>query len=79
MRTLIIIALLWVIGALIVVISAMIEQKNNMQIKMTEMQSKSDSLYDEIVPLKFQNQRYEFIYDQLSTNPEVQKAFNETE
>jgi beta-lactamase regulating signal transducer with metallopeptidase domain len=79
MRTLIIIALLWVIGALIVVIAAMIEQKNNMQIKMTEMQSKSDSLYDEIVPLKFQNQRYEFIYDQLSTNPEVQKAFNETE
>jgi beta-lactamase regulating signal transducer with metallopeptidase domain len=79
MRTLIIIALLWVIGALIVVIAAMIEQKNNMQIKMTEMQSKSDSLYDEIIPLKFQNQRYEFIYDQLSTNPEVQKAFNETE
>jgi beta-lactamase regulating signal transducer with metallopeptidase domain len=79
MRTLIIIALLWVIGALIVVIAAMIEQKNNMQMKMTEMQSKSDSLYDEIVPLKFQNQRYEFIYDQLSTNPEVQKAFNETE
>jgi len=79
MRTLIIIVLLWVIGALIVVIAAMIEQKNNMQIKMTEMQSKSDSLYDEIVPLKFQNQRYEFIYDQLSTNPEVQKAFNETE
>ena len=79
MRTLIIITLLWVIGALIVVIAAMIEQKNNMQMKMTEMQSKSDSLYDEIVPLKFQNQRYEFIYDQLSTNPEVQKAFNETE
>jgi len=79
MRTLIIITLLWVIGALIVVIAAMIEQKNNMQIKMTEMQSKSDSLYDEIIPLKFQNQRYEFIYDQLSTNPEVQKAFNETE
>ena len=79
MRTLIIIALLWVIGALIVVIAAMIEQKNNMQMKMAEMQSKSDSLYDEIVPLKFQNQRYEFIYDQLSTNPEVQKAFNETE
>lgn len=79
MRTLIIIALLWVIGALIVVIAAMIEQKNNMQMKMAEMQSKSDSLYDEIVPLKFKNQRYEFIYDQLSTNPEVQKAFNETE
>lgn len=79
MRTLIIIALLWVIGALIVVIAAMIEQKNNMQIKMAEMQSKSDSLYNEIVPLKYQNQRYELIYDQLSTNPEVQKAFNETE
>ena len=79
MRTLIIIALLWVIGALIVVIAAMIEQKNNMQIKMAEMQSKSDSLCNEIVPLKYQNQRYEFIYDQLSTNKEVQKAFNETE
>lgn len=79
MRTLIILVLLWIIGALIVVIAAMIEQKNNMEIKMTEMQLKSDSLYNEIVPLKFQNQRYEFIYDQLSTNPEVQKAFNETE
>jgi len=79
MRTLIIIVLLWIIGALIVVIAAMIEQKNNMEIKMATMQSKSDSLHDEIVPLKYQNQRYEFIYDQLSTNPEVQKAFNETE
>lgn len=80
MRTLIIIALLWVIGALIVVIAAMIEQKNNMQIKMTEMQSKSDSLYDEIIPLKFQNQRYEFIYDNLiGTDSQLQKAFNETE
>ena len=80
MRTLIIIALLWVIGALIVVIAAMIEQKNNMQIKMAEMQSKSDSLDDEIIPLKYKNQRYEFIYDNLiKTNPEVQKAFNETE
>ena len=79
MRTLLILALLWIIGALIVVIAAMTEQKNNMRMKMTEMQSKSDSLYDEIVPLKFQNQRYEFIYDQLSTNPEIIKAFNETE
>jgi Na+-translocating ferredoxin:NAD+ oxidoreductase RnfG subunit len=79
MRTLIIIVLLWVIGALIVVIAAMVDQKNNMEIKMATMQSKSDSLYNEIVPLKYQNQRYEFIYDQLSTNPEVIKAFNETE
>jgi hypothetical protein len=79
MRTLIIIVLLWVIGALIVVIAAMVNQKNNMEIKMATMQSKSDSLYNEIVPLKYQNQRYEFIYDQLSTNTEVQKAFNETE
>lgn len=80
MRTLIILALLWIIGALIVVIAAMIEQKNNMQIKMTEMQSKSDSLYDEIIPLKFQNQRYEFIYDNLiGTDSQLQKAFNETE
>ena len=79
MRTLISIVLLWIIGALIVVIAAMIEQKNNMEIKIATIQSKSDSLYDEIMPLKYQNQRYEYIYDQLSTNPEVQKAFNETE
>jgi hypothetical protein len=79
MRTLIIIVLLWIIGALIVVIAAMKEQKNNMEIKIATIQSKSDSLYDEIVPLKYQNQRYEYIYDQLSTNPEVQKVFNETE
>lgn len=79
MRTLLILALLWIIGALIVVMATMIEKNNNMEIKITAVQSKSDSLYDEIVPLKYQNQRYEFIYDQLSTNPEVQKAFNETE
>jgi hypothetical protein len=44
MRTLIIIVLLWVIGALIVVIAAMIEQKNNMEIKMAEMQSKINAI-----------------------------------
>ena len=79
MRTLIIIVLLWIIGAFIVVVASMIEQKNNMEIKIATMQLKSDSLYDEIMPLKYQNQRYEFIYDQLSTNTEVQKVFNETE
>lgn len=40
MRTLLILALLWIIGALIVVIAAMIEQNNNMELKMAEMQSK---------------------------------------
>jgi hypothetical protein len=80
MRTLLILALLWIIGALIVVIAAMIEKNNNMEIKITAVQSKSDSLYNEIMPLKFQNQRYELIYDKLSrTTPEVTKAFNETE
>jgi hypothetical protein len=80
MRTLLILALLWIIGALIVVIAAMIEKNNNMEIKITAVQSKSDSLYNEIMPLKFQNQRYELIYDKLSrTSPEVTKAFNETE
>jgi len=44
MRTLIIIVLLWVIGALVVVIAAMIEQKNNMEIKMAEMQSKINAV-----------------------------------
>ena len=78
MRTLLILALLWIIGALIVVIAAMIEKNNNMEIKITAVQSKSDSLYNEIMPLKFQNQRYELIYDKLSrTSPEVTKAFNE--
>ena len=44
MRTLIILVLLWIIGALIVVIAAMIEQKNNMEIKMAEMQSKINAI-----------------------------------
>lgn len=75
----IIIALSGVIGVLVVLMALLIKQKNNMELEMAAIQSKSDSLYNEIVPLKYQNQRYEFIYDQLSTNPEVQKAFNETE
>ena len=50
-----------------------------MKIEMSAIQYKSDSLYNELAPLIFKNQRYEFIYEQLSTNPEVQKAFNETE
>ena len=75
----IIIALSGVIGVLVVLMALLVKQKNNMELEIAAIQSKSDSLYHEIVPLKYQNQRYEFIYDQLSTNPEVQKAFNETE
>ncbi len=75
----IIIALSGVISVLVILMALLMKQKNNMELEMAAIQSKSDSLYDEIVPLKYQNQRYEYIYDQLSTNPEVQKAFNETE
>ena len=75
----IIIALSGVISVLVVLMAFIIKQKNNMEIEMAAIQSKSDSLYDEIMPLKYQNMRYEFIYEQLSTNTEVIKAFNETE
>jgi hypothetical protein len=75
----IIIALLGFISVLVVLMAFIIKQKNNMEIEMAAIQSKSDSLYDEIMPLKYQNMRYEFIYEQLSTNTEVIKAFNETE
>jgi hypothetical protein len=75
----IIIALSGVITVLVILMALLMKQKNNMELEMAAIQSKSDSLYDEIVPLKYQNQRYEFIYDQLSTNPQVIKAFNETE
>jgi hypothetical protein len=75
----IIIALSGVIGVLVILMALLMKQKNNMELEMSAIQSKSDSLYDEIVPLKYQNMRYEYIYDQLSTNPEVIKAFNETE
>ena len=54
-------------------------QRNKMKLELAAIQFRADSLYDEIMPLKYQNQRYEFIYDQLSTNPQVIKAFNETE
>mgnify|MGYP000642631524 CR=1 FL=1 len=54
-------------------------QRNKMQLELAAIQFRADSLYDEIMPLKYQNQRYEYIYDQLSTNPQVIKAFNETE
>jgi hypothetical protein len=50
-----------------------------MQLEIAAIQFRADSLYDEIMPLKYQNQRYEFIYDQLSNNPEVIRLFNETE
>ena len=75
----IIIALSGVISVLVILMALLMKQKNNMELEMSAIQSKSDSLYDEIMPLKYQNMRYEYIYDQLSTNPEVIKAFNETE
>jgi len=75
----IIIALSGVITVLVILMALLMKQKNNMKLEMAAIQSKSDSLYDEIMPLKYQNMRYEYIYDQLSTNPEVIKAFNETE
>jgi hypothetical protein len=75
----IIIVLSGVITVLVILMALLMKQKNNMELEMSAIQSKSDSLYDEIMPLKYQNMRYEFIYDQLSTNPEVIKAFNETE
>ncbi len=75
----IIIALSGVISVLVILMALLMKQKNNMELEMSAIQSKSDSLYDEIVPLKYQNMRYEYIYDQLSTNPEVVKAFNEAE
>lgn len=51
-----------------------------MKIEMSAIQYKSDSLYNELVPLKFQNQRYEFIFESLiDTDLQLQKAFNETE
>ena len=75
----IIIVLSGVITVLVILIALLVKQNNNMELEMVAIQSKSDSLYDEIMPLKYQNMRYEYIYDQLSTNPEVIKAFNETE
>jgi hypothetical protein len=75
----IIIVLSGVITVLVILMALLMKQKNNMELEMSAIQSKSDSLYDEIVPLKYQNMRYEYIYDQLSKNPEVIKAFNETE
>jgi type II secretory pathway component PulL len=54
-------------------------QRNKMRLEIAAIQFRADSLYDEIMPLKYQNQRYEFIYDQLSKNPEVIRLFNETE
>ena len=53
--------------------------RNKMQLELATIQTRSDSLYYEIESLKYQNQRYEFIYDQLSKNPEVIRLFNETE
>jgi len=75
----IIIVLSGVITVLVILMALLVKQNNNMELEMAAIQSKSDSLYDEIMPLKYQNMRYEYIYDQLSTNPEVIKAFNETE
>ena len=66
--------------AIILVFAAYISvQRNKMKLELAAIQFRADSLYDEIMPLKYQNQRYEFIYDQLSNNPEVIRLFNETE
>jgi hypothetical protein len=54
-------------------------QRNKMKLELAAIQFRADSLYDEIMPLKYQNQRYEYIYDQLRTNPEIIRLFNETE
>ena len=75
----IIIALSGVISVLVILMALLMKQKSNMQLELAAIQFRADSLYDEIMPLKYQNMRYEFIYEQLSTNPEVIKAFNETE
>jgi hypothetical protein len=53
--------------------------RNKMQLELATIQTRADSLYYEIESLKYQNQRYEYIYDQLSNNPEVIRLFNETE
>ena len=53
--------------------------RNKMQLELYTIQTRADSLYYEVESLKYQNQRYEFIYDQLSNNPEVIRLFNETE
>jgi hypothetical protein len=53
--------------------------RNKMQLELATIQTRADSLYYEVESLKYQNQRYEFIYDQLSNNPEVIRLFNETE
>jgi hypothetical protein len=66
--------------AVLLVLAAYISiQRNKMRLEIAAIQFRADSLYDEIMPLKYQNQRYEFIYDQLSNNPEVIRLFNETE
>ena len=54
-------------------------QRNKMRLEIAAIQIRADSLYYEVESLKYQNQRYEFIYDQLSKNPEVIRLFNETE
>jgi hypothetical protein len=53
--------------------------RNKMQLELATIQTRADSLYYEVESLKYQNQRYEFIYDQLSNNPELIRLFNETE
>jgi hypothetical protein len=53
--------------------------RNKMQLELATIQTRSDSLYYEVESLNYQNQRYDFIYDQLSNNPEVIRLFNETE
>lgn len=77
MRKLIIPLAITIVLVLAVYIS---KERNTMQVEMAAIQLKADSLYYEVIALKYQKQRYEFIYDQLSdTHPEIIKAFNETE
>jgi hypothetical protein len=67
------------LAVLLVVAVYISNDRNKMQLELATIQTRSDSLYYEVVSLKYQNQRYEFIYDQLSNNPEVIRLFNETE
>jgi hypothetical protein len=67
------------LAVLLVLVVYISNDRNKMQLELATIQTRSDSLYYEVESLKYQNQRYEFIYDQLSNNPEVIRLFNETE
>jgi hypothetical protein len=67
------------LAVLLVLVVYISNDRNKMQLELSTIQTRSDSLYYEVESLKYQNKRYEFIYDQLSNNPEVIRLFNETE